>query len=650
MSTSTLVSSDIEGSELPPGDIVPVSVLARLMLGSLGLSVSLIVLNFFLIIYSQDLGYLITLAMLLVNALTCIAGWRISLEGRPWPAIKLAVIPAGFTALAGIWMHGAFLPIVLLSLANGIILALPYASRNAFRRILLLSLTIVVLVGIIYIVNQTFSPLPVYIHAGIYITSLFFLIQISNLLKLSNLWMHKTVRETRAMNVSLQVSQADLEETIQRRTSELTQSNEHLKHEIAERRRVEVQLREQNNYLEALHGTSLGIIQRKDMHELLQYILDQAAALLQVEDAFLYRIHPEDSMARSFATLGLFSEDKQIEIAKNEGVVGLVWETGKTVAVDDYPQWKHRLPFRRKDNFYAVIGVPLFVDNKVFGVIGMVRKTPGYGFAKEEVNLLERFAGLASLACDNAQLYEAAIANEQALEQRVEMRTHELTAALEENESLRIQAVKAAMIEERSRIARDLHDSVSQAIYGIALGMRTLQKMTVARNGTDEQMLKVIDYNLSLAGAAQIEMRALIFELRPESLEKEGVLVALRRQCDVMQERYGLRIDPQIMKEEPAIPIRMKEAVYRIAIEATHNVIKHANAKHITVRFDQTCDTLRLEIIDDGIGFDMNGVEPGRLGLKSMQERVAQFKGTLVMQSALNKGTKIHVEIPLPAE
>jgi signal transduction histidine kinase len=341
------------------------------------------------------------------------------------------------------------------------------------------------------------------------------------------------------------------------------------------------------------------------------------------------------------------------EFVKGEGLVGTVWALGKTVVVDDYETWERRSPRAVASNIHAAVGVPLYVNDSVFGVIGMIRQTPGHVFTREEVQLLERFANLASIACDNALLYAATRANEQMLELRVEMRTRELTDALDAlaagNEALRIQAVKAAMAEERSRLARDLHDSVSQAIYGIVLGSRTLQQLTAAGAPADEQQDQVVEYILNLAGAALVEIRALIFELRPESLQQEGVLAAIRKQCDVLERRYGLKINQHFMTYEPEIPLEMKEMIYRIAIEATHNVVKHANAKTIWVRLEPAADCLRLQIIDDGMGFNTDQVLPGRLGLKTMQERAAKFNGRLTLVSAPGAGTEVCLELPLPA-
>ncbi len=384
------------------------------------------------------------------------------------------------------------------------------------------------------------------------------------------------------------------------------------------------------------------------MHELLQSILQKAAVLLHIEDAFLDLIDTDARMTRSVAGLGIFDVDDAREHAWGEGLVGTVWERGNTVVVQDYAQWERRSSKAVSTSIHAAVGVPLKASGNIYGVICVVHRQPGRIFAQDEINLLERFAHLASIACDNALLYETVRANELALETRVHERTRALTVALAENDALRAQAVKAAMAEERNRLARDLHDSVSQAIYGIVLGSRTLEQLILPQPHTpaNEQIRKVAEYILSLADAALTEMRALIFELRPESLEQEGVLTAIRKRCDVLQVRYGLEIDLHLCDREPAMSIETKEAFYRIAIEALHNVVKHAGATRIEVYFLQEDARYRLKIIDDGAGFDMHAVALGKLGLKTMRERAEKLDGSIDVHSTRGKGTEVNVVIP----
>jgi signal transduction histidine kinase len=157
-----------------------------------------------------------------------------------------------------------------------------------------------------------------------------------------------------------------------------------------------------------------------------------------------------------------------------------------------------------------------------------------------------------------------------------------------------------------------------------------------------------MDYVLQLAEAGLTEMRALIFELRPESLETEGLVVALEKQVAATRARYGLTVDAEFCAE-PDIPIELKEAAYRIAQEALHNVVKHARASHVHVRMRKDAEELLLAVTDDGAGFDTGGSFPGHIGLRSMRERVARAGGTLEITSAPGKGTSVAAHIPLGA-
>jgi signal transduction histidine kinase len=216
------------------------------------------------------------------------------------------------------------------------------------------------------------------------------------------------------------------------------------------------------------------------------------------------------------------------------------------------------------------------------------------------------------------------------------------TAVAVENAHLFATAQDTAALEERQRLARELHDSVSQALYGIILG--TDAARTLLDRDTD-RVTEPLEYVLSLAKAGLAEMRALIFELRPESLATEGLIVALEKQAALVQARHEIAVHVTLC-DEPDAPLEVKEAVYRIAQEALNNTVKHAQAERVELRLEQDAGELLLEVRDDGEGFDAAGTFPGHLGLKSMRERVARLGGTLRIESAPAEGTRIRVQIP----
>lgn len=197
--------------------------------------------------------------------------------------------------------------------------------------------------------------------------------------------------------------------------------------------------------------------------------------------------------------------------------------------------------------------------------------------------------------------------------------------------------------QERQRLARELHDSVSQDLYGIGLGAHTARE--ALESNDPEQAMASIEFVLTLAEAGLAEMRALIFELRPESLEIEGLVAALSRQVAVLRTRYKLTVEADL-EDEPALTLEHKHTLYRIAQEALHNIIKHAHASTVVIRLTQQENDIVLEVHDDGQGFDPTNSFPGHFGLRSMQERAMKMRGTLTINSTPGQGTNLCVQIP----
>jgi PAS domain S-box-containing protein len=197
---------------------------------------------------------------------------------------------------------------------------------------------------------------------------------------------------------------------------------------------------------------------------------------------------------------------------------------------------------------------------------------------------------------------------------------------------------------ERHRLARELHDSISQSLYAIQLGAR------MARDRLDQDPAAAgqpMDYVMRLAEASQAEMRALIFELRPESLETEGLVAALNRRIEAVRARHGIAAQ-LTASAEPELPIEVKQALQGIAQEALWNTVKHARARRLEVRLEAHEDSVVLEIADDGVGFDASGSFPGHLGLRSMHERATGVGGSLELVSVRGSGTRVVVRVPTP--
>lgn len=266
----------------------------------------------------------------------------------------------------------------------------------------------------------------------------------------------------------------------------------------------------------------------------------------------------------------------------------------------------------RSDRDGSLLGLPLVVRDAVVGALLIEHPAEAY-FDDDRARLATAFANQVAVALENTHLYE--------------------------------QALEKAAYDERQHLARELHDSVSQALYAILLGTHTAQRQL---ERAPAQAAEALNYVESLASAGIAEMRALIFELRPESLEEEGLVGVLRKQLDAMESRHGLETSLRL-PEEPELPFAGKQVLFRVAQEALHNIVKHARATRVRLELSTEAGRLRLSVSDDGVGFDTGASEtaPGHLGLTSMRERLAGVAGTLSIDSEPGRGTTVTATLPL---
>jgi len=204
------------------------------------------------------------------------------------------------------------------------------------------------------------------------------------------------------------------------------------------------------------------------------------------------------------------------------------------------------------------------------------------------------------------------------------------------------QAEELATAKERNRLARELHDSVAQTLYGL-----TLQAEAAARELNNGQTDKAVEQLHEIRDSAQQtlkETRLLIFELRPPILEQEGLASALRARLESVESRSGLKTQINI-QEVGRLSSNVESGLYGISNEVLNNVLKHAHATEVNVSLMKKSNKIILEINDNGIGFDINNTEShGGLGLKGMQERAEQFGGDLQIESS-ESGTRVKVKV-----
>jgi signal transduction histidine kinase len=301
----------------------------------------------------------------------------------------------------------------------------------------------------------------------------------------------------------------------------------------------------------------------------------------------------------------LMLESRRISVGFSPHAVNALLEIGAIEA--ETPQWR-KIPFeqgyvvrpkKRNDAIWQALAIMPLTQRKARLIMRFEDSIP----RQAELEFLATIANQFSVALENARLI--AVAQSQ------------------------------AALEERHRLARELHDSVSQALFGIALGARTA-KAQLERD--PEKANEPLDYVLQLAEAAVTEMRALIFELRPEILEKEGLIAALTKQAEMMRLRYKLEMET-VLDTEPNLPLSTKQTLLRIAQEALHNTVKHAKASSARLEFRAST----LIISDNGIGFDTTQSFSSSLGQRTMRERAEAIGATYSLESNLDSGTRICV-------
>lgn len=208
---------------------------------------------------------------------------------------------------------------------------------------------------------------------------------------------------------------------------------------------------------------------------------------------------------------------------------------------------------------------------------------------------------------------------------------------------IRTQAAELASTRERAHLAQELHDSVTQALFSMTITAGAA-RMLLERNksGAEEKL----DELSALARDALSEMHGLIFELRPGTLAEEGLVPSLRRHVAAVQGRTGLAIRLDIAPDLKRLAPPTEDALYRIAQEAVHNIVKHAHAQEITMRIASPSNVVRMQVRDDGVGFDPHTPNDG-LGLAGMAARAERLDGSVTVESTPRRGTCVTAVLPI---
>lgn len=377
--------------------------------------------------------------------------------------------------------------------------------------------------------------------------------------------------------------------------------------------------RDRDAVLNAVSSAVLAVTRHLSVREVLQVIVRSAARLLDAKYAAL-GVPDDDGAFAEFVAEGI-SDEQWAAIGptpRQHGMLGAMLREGTPVRLPDirrdprFEWWPKAHPILKD-----FLGVPITDGATVLGIIFLSNKrTPG-GFDEADEELLTLFAAHAAIAITNARLYE---------------RGRELT-----------------VIEERTRMARELHDAVSQKLFSLRLTARA----AAALARTDpERAAEAIERVERMAGEALTELRAVIVELRPAELDRHGLVESVRKQAALLDRLHPMTVTFSAEGEPPDdrdLAPEIEVAVLRVAQEALHNAVRHARAARIDVRLSHREAALVLEVTDDGVGFDStgpNGAGVHGLGLPSMSDRAQAVGGTLTVSSAPGRGTTVRLEVP----
>jgi signal transduction histidine kinase len=405
-----------------------------------------------------------------------------------------------------------------------------------------------------------------------------------------------------------ELSHQTLAQRVEERTSELRQ-----------RRRVAEGLRDILNVLNS----------DRSRGEILGYIVAEASHLLGATGGAIYHLDQAPGSVTLEASHGLPDPFVALEaFPLQPGSVVDDLFSGRPVAIPDlssYLSTEAPAEDGAQDvrvrtwldlvtgHYRAYLGVPLVIKDQVYGTLGLYYGDPRT-FSDEEIQLGIALGDQAALAIENARL--------------------------------RSQASQVAVVAERERLARELHDSVTQSLYSLTLLAEASQRMVGAGD-----LEPVREYTARLGEIAQQalrEMRLLVYQLRPLVLKREGLVGALQQRLDAVEKRAG--VDARLLVEGPIeLPAEVEDGLYRIAQEALNNALKHAVPTSVTVRIRANGEGVALEVRDDGRGFDPEEVsDAGGMGLANMRGRAERLGGNLVLFSAPGEGTSVKVSLEVP--
>ena len=367
--------------------------------------------------------------------------------------------------------------------------------------------------------------------------------------------------------------------------------------------------------LEALSDAVGAVAGELDVETVLQLIVDRVRTLVGAQYAALGIVDDRRRIER-FITSGISAEQRRRlgPLPEGHGLLGLIITEGHSLRVPDIGAHAASSGFPPEHPpMRSFLGVPVRVKRRVIGNFYLTDKESADEFSDDDQRLTELFALHAGIAIENARLHEA--------------------------------VGRLAVIEERDRIGKDLHDGIIQSMYGVSLSLEDMPELMA--EDPDEARARV-DRAIDALHDTIRDLRGFIFGLRPELVDRTdlvGLLVALTEQLH-QNSLVEVSLDLPERLDEP--PAHVRAELLQIAREALSNVARHARATEAAVRLSSTDTDLLLEIRDNGRGFDpATTPREGHFGLANMRDRAVGLGGTMLVESAAGGGTHIIVRIPV---
>jgi len=350
----------------------------------------------------------------------------------------------------------------------------------------------------------------------------------------------------------------------------------------------------------------------RPLSDLLDHIVLQAQQLLESDGGVVFRHDPGRDLLRPEAAVGVSRdvvEAMSLPIGKDPA--GTAAREHRPVATTDLRvSWNEgndhpaAPPIDWIRDYGACIAVPLAVGSDLFGVIALYYREPR-PFSEEDVRIAQSFGDQAALAIENARLRE--------------------------------QMERSAVAAERLRLARDLHDSVTQSLFAASLQAEALRRKWRPASAEAQRSLDDVE---RLTRGALAEMRTLLLEMRPAALAQSSLHDLLRHLVDATEARTRIPVKLSLADSAP-LPPDVTIALYRIAQEAMNNVVRHSKARRAWVTLAGSVGLVKLVVGDDGRGFDSSHVGPEQFGLRIMRERAEAVAATLNVASVSRHGTVV---------